>query len=203
VGLIRRHPILCVVGAVALAGALLVGLSGVRVWRAAHHDDASDIARADAIVVLGAAQYQGTPSPVLLGRLQHALLLWKQGRAKLLVTVGSNRPGDRSTEAASGREYLIAHGVPPADVVAVPVGHTTYESLQAAASLLEGDGLHSVFLVSDPWHNARIKAMAHDLGLAAYASATWTSGAQSEDARGRGYLRETLAYLDYRLLGGH
>ena len=81
---------------------LLLVLSGTLVWRAAHHDDASDVTRADAIVVLGAAQYQGTPSPVLLGRLQHALLLWKQGRAKLLVTVGSNRPGDRSTEAASG-----------------------------------------------------------------------------------------------------
>jgi uncharacterized SAM-binding protein YcdF (DUF218 family) len=203
VRLIRRHPILSALGAVALVALLLVALSGALVWRAAHHDDASDVSRADAIVVLGAAQYQGAPSPVLLGRLQHALLLWKQGRAKLVVTVGSNLPGDRSTEAASGRDYLISKGVPAADVVAVPVGHTTYESLRAVATVLEGIGLHSVFLVSDPWHNARIKAMAHDLGLAGYASATWTSAARSEDARGRGYLRETFAYLDYRLLGGH
>src|SRR4249920_3060495 len=129
--MIRRHPILAALGALALAAVLLLVLSGTLVWRAAHHDDASDVSHADAIVVLGAAQYQGTPSPVLLGRLQHALLLWKQGRAKLIVTVGSNRPGDRSTEAASGRDYLISRGVPAADVVAVPVGHTTYESLKA------------------------------------------------------------------------
>jgi len=203
VRLIRRHPVLAALGLLALVVVVVVGLAGASVWRAAHHDDAAQVARADAIVVLGAAQYQGTPSPVLLGRLQHALLLWEQGRARLVVTVGSNRPGDRSTEAESGRTYLIAHGIPAADVVALPVGHTTFESLQAAASYLEGRGLRSAFLVSDPWHNARIKAMAHDLGLHGYASATWTSGAQGEDARGRGYLRETFAYLDYRLLGGH
>ena len=201
--LIRQHPLLAALGGVLLLGALLIGISGVVVWRAAHHDDASDVAHADAIVVLGAAQYQGTPSPVFRGRLQHVLLLWKQGRADLVVTVGSNQPGDRTTEAAAARDYLIAHGIPPQDIVALPVGHTTYESLQAAAQTLEDRGLHSAFLVSDPWHNARIKAMARDLGLAGYASATWTSGARSEDARGRGYLRETLAYLDYRLLGGH
>lgn len=200
--LIRRHPVLVALGGVLLLGALLVGISGVVVWRAAHHDDASDVAHADAIVVLGAAQYQGTPSPVFRGRLEHVLLLWKQGRADLVVTVGSNQPGDRTTEAAAAREYLIEHGVPAPDIIALPVGHTTYESLQAAAQTLEDRGLHSAFLVSDPWHNARIKAMAHDLGLTGYASATWTSGARSEDARGRGYLRETLAYLDYRLLGG-
>ena len=201
--LIRQHPLLAALGGVLLLGALLIGISGVVVWRAAHHDDASDVAHADAIVVLGAAQYQGTPSPVFRGRLQHVLLLWKQGRADLVVTVGSNQPGDRTTEAAAARDYLIAHGIPAQDIVALPVGHTTYESLQAAAQTLEDRGLHSAFLVSDPWHNARIKAMARDLGLAGYASATWTSGARSEDARGRGYLRETLAYLDYRLLGGH
>ena len=200
--LIRRHPVLVALGGVLLLGALLVGISGVVVWRAAHHDDASDVAHADAIVVMGAAQYQGTPSPVFRGRLEHVLLLWKQGRADLVVTVGSNQPGDRTTEAAAAREYLIEHGVPAQDIIALPVGHTTYESLQAAAQTLEDRGLHSAFLVSDPWHNARIKAMAHDLGLTGYASATWTSGARSEDARGRGYLRETLAYLDYRLLGG-
>jgi uncharacterized SAM-binding protein YcdF (DUF218 family) len=203
VRLIRRHPILVALSGIILLGASLIGISGVVVWRAAHHDDASDVAHADAIVVLGAAQYQGTPSPVLRGRLDHVLLLWRQGRADLVITVGSNQPGDRTTEADAARAYLVAHGVPEQAIVAVPVGHTTYESLQAAAKTLEDRGMHSAFLVSDPWHNARIKAMAHDLGLTGYASATWTSGARSEGSRGRGYLRETLAYLDYRLLGGH
>jgi len=201
VGLIRRHPFLAAIGAVTLACLTLIGVCGVIVWRAAHHDDASDVERADAIVVLGAAQYNGRPSPVLLGRLDHALLLWRQHRAGIVVTVGSNQPGDRTTEAEAGRQYLIEHGVPADDVIALPVGHSTLDSLQAAAVELQRRGLHTAFLVSDPWHNARIKAMFDDLGLTGYASATWTSGARSERTRAEGYLRETFAYLYYRLFG--
>ena len=168
-------------------------------WRAAHHDDASDVERADAIVVLGAAQYNGTPSPVFRGRLEHAVVLWQQDRSDLVITVGSNRPGDTTTEAQAGRDYLVSRGVPASAVLALPVGHTTFDSLEAAAAALHARGLTSAFLVSDPWHNARIKAMASDLGLTGYASATWTSGDTSEETRGRGYVRETFAYLYYRL----
>jgi uncharacterized SAM-binding protein YcdF (DUF218 family) len=193
VRLVRRHPFLSVFAVVLLAVVSVVGWSGVTVWRAAHHDDAEDVDSADAIVVLGAAQYNGRPSPVFRGRLDHALLLWQQGRSRLVVTVGSNRPGDAHTEAEAGKTYLVAQGVPADDVVDIPVGHTTLESLRAAAGFLRDSGLHSVFLVSDPWHNARVKAMADDLGLAGYASATWTSAATSEESRGEGYLRETFA----------
>jgi uncharacterized SAM-binding protein YcdF (DUF218 family) len=171
------------------------------VWRAAHHDDASDVERADAIVVLGAAQYNGRPSPLFKGRLDHALLLWQQGRADLVLTVGSNQPGDVTTEAQAGRDYLVSHGVPASAVLALPVGHTTFDSLQSAAGALHDHGLTSAFLVSDPWHNARIEAIASDLGITGYASATWTSADTSEETRGRGYLRETFAYLYYRLFG--
>jgi len=201
VRLVRRHPILTLL-AVGLAVALVaIGASGVVVWRAAHHDDASDVERADAIVVLGAAQYNGTPSPVFRGRLEHARLLWEQGRADLVITVGSNQPGDRTTEAQAGRDYLVNQGVPASAIMALPVGHTTFDSLQAAVGALHDRGLTSAFLVSDPWHNARIKAMASDLGLTGYASATWTSGDTSEETRGRGYVRETFAYLYFRLFG--
>jgi uncharacterized SAM-binding protein YcdF (DUF218 family) len=86
-------------------------------------------------------------------------------------------------------------------VVDIPIGHTTFESMQAAARYLRDSGLHSAFLVSDPWHNARVKAMADDLGLTGFASATWTSAARSEESRGKGYLRETFAYLFYRVFG--
>lgn len=199
--LIRRHPLLSVVSLVLLAGLALVLVSGVVVWRSAHHDDASHTDHVDAIVVLGAAQYDGEPSPVFAGRLDHAALLWEQGRADLVVTVGAKQPGDRTTEAEAGRDYLIGNGVPSDSVVALPVGHSTWESLEAAAAHLQGDARSSVFLVSDPWHNARVKAMASDLGLEAYASATWTSGATSEETRSRGYVRETFAYLRYLLFG--
>jgi uncharacterized SAM-binding protein YcdF (DUF218 family) len=119
-----------------------------------------------------------------------------------VITVGSKQIGDQYTEAEAGRSYLVSQGVPSDQVVAIAIGHTTYQSLQAAANEMQRRGLRSAFLVSDPWHNARITAMADDLGVQGYASATWTSAAESEGSRGRGYLRETFAYLYYRLFGG-
>jgi uncharacterized SAM-binding protein YcdF (DUF218 family) len=201
VRLVRGHPFLSLLSVALLVVLTVVGWSGVIVWRAAHHDDASDVDGADAIVVLGAAQYDGKPSPVFQGRLDHALLLWQQGRSPLVLTVGANQPGDAHTEAEAGKTYLVAQGIPTADVIDIPVGHTTFESLRAAAGYLRDNGLHTAFLVSDPWHNARVKAMAGDLGLTGYASATWTSAARSEESRGKGYLRETFAYVFYRVFG--
>ena len=199
--LIRRHPILSAVAVVLLLVAAVIGASAFTVWRAAHTDDASRVDRADIIIVLGAAQYGGTPSPVFVGRLDHALLLYRQGRADQVMVVGSNEPGDSTTEAQAGRDYLVSKGVPADAALAEPVGRTTYESLVGAASYMREHDLHTAFLVSDPWHNARIKRMASDLGIRGYASATWTSAAKSEDTRFTGYARETLAYLYYRVFG--
>ena len=199
--LIRRHPVLSVVAVVLLLVAAVIGASAFTVWRAAHTDDASRVDRADIIIVLGAAQYGGTPSPVFVGRLDHALLLYRQGRADQVMVVGSNEPGDSTTEAQAGRDYLVSKGVPADAALAEPVGRTTYESLVGAASYMREHDLHTAFLVSDPWHNARIKRMASDLGIRGYASATWTSAAKSEDTRFTGYARETLAYLYYRVFG--
>jgi uncharacterized SAM-binding protein YcdF (DUF218 family) len=201
VRLVRRHPIVSLLAVGLLLVIVAIGASGIVVWRAAHHDDASEVDQADAIVVLGAAQYNGTPSPVFQGRLDQALRLWQQGKADLIVTVGSKQPGDTTTEAQAAQDYLESKGVPTSSIVALPVGHSTFDSMQAVASELRGRSLSSAFLVSDPWHNARIKAMAHDLGLTGYASATWTSGARTEESRAKGYVRETLAYLYYRVFG--
>ena len=176
---------------------LVLTWSGVTVWREAHHDDAADIAHADAIVVLGAAQYDGVPSPVFRGRLEHALVLWDQDRAERVILIGSNQPGDRTTEAQSGADYLTDHGVPSDALVVIPEGTTSFTSLRAAARWMQDRGLRSAFLVSDPWHNARIERMAADLGIEGHASATWTSAATSHGSRTEGYLRETLAYLYY------
>jgi uncharacterized SAM-binding protein YcdF (DUF218 family) len=198
----RRHPICTVLGVLVLAVVSIVGFAAITVWRAAHHDGAADVDRADAIVVLGAAQYNGVPSPVFQGRLDHAVLLWNQGRADLVITVGSKQPGDRHTEAEAGAAYLEDHGVPANNIVALPTGHTTYTSLQAATHEMTRRGLDSAFLVSDPWHNARLDAMGSDLGIDAYPSATWTSADTSVITRGKEYVRETFAYLYYRLFGG-
>jgi vancomycin permeability regulator SanA len=199
--LIRGHPVRSILLGLLLVVVVAFAWSAIVVWGAAHHDDAADVDRADAIVVLGAAQYNGRPSPVFRGRLDHAVLLWGQDKSDLVITVGANQPGDRTTEAEAGRKYLAAQGVPDDAIVALPIGHTTLESLEAVARELRRRELDSAFLVSDPWHNARIEAMADDLGFDGHASATWTSAATSEQTRGAGYLRETLAYLEYRLLG--
>lgn len=199
--LIRGHPVLATLGALLVLVVVVVGWAAWSVWAAAHHDDAAELDRADAIVVLGAAQYDGTPSPVFEGRLDHALLLWEQGRADVVITTGAKQPGDRTTEAEAGAAYLIAHGVPEEAVIVIPEGHTTFVSLRSVARVLRERDLKTAFLVSDPWHNARIEAMASDLGFDGHASATWTSAATTEQTRGQGYLRETFAYLWYRLSG--
>jgi uncharacterized SAM-binding protein YcdF (DUF218 family) len=201
VGALRRHPVLFTLGAVAIAGLLVVGLTALAVWRAAHTDDASRVDRADVILVLGAAQYDGEPSPVFEGRLQHAALLYRDGRASTVMVLGGAAPGDRTSEAEAGRDWLISEGLPSEAVVASPVGGTTLESLRAAADWMHERDLESAFLVSDPWHNLRVKRMASDLGIEGYASATWHSAARSEGTRLGGYVRETLAYLSYRLFG--
>ena len=196
-----RHPVVTVVAFVALLAVGFLAGCAIVVWRAAHHDDASDIERLDAIVVLGAAQYDGEPSPVFAGRLDHAALLFEQARAERVLVLGGSQPGDRFTEAEAGASYLIDHGVPEASVVLVPTGHTTLESLRAAASVMRRDSLSSAFLVSDPWHNARVERMAEDLGIEGHASATWHSAAVSQETRLGGYVRETFAYLYYRVFG--
>lgn len=200
--LVRRHPLLALLLLGVLGVGSLIAASAIIVWRSAHHDGASDVESADAIVVLGAAQYDGTPSPVFQGRLDHAALLYQQGRAEHILVLGANQPGDRTTEADAGRDYLIAEGVPSTVVLAVPMGSTSFESLRAAAREMRNLDLATAFLVSDPWHNARIESMAADLGIDGVASATWTSAARSEEARMPGYVRETFAYLAYRVLGG-
>jgi uncharacterized SAM-binding protein YcdF (DUF218 family) len=197
----RRHLVL---GGLVLALFTVLGVmlaSFVAVWRAAHVDEARRRSSVQVIGVLGAAQYNGRPSATFEGRLQHAETLYARGFGSTIVVLGGNKPGDRTTEAAAGRQWLIDHGVSPDDVFAVPVGNDTLESIQAAAEFMRQHGFRSIMLVSDPWHNLRIRRMARDLGLAAYVSATWHSAAKSHWTRLSGYTREAMAYLYYRVLG--
>jgi len=193
--------LITIAGVAFLGIATVLAWTGTAVWRAAHTDDARHIGRADAIAVLGAAQYGGRPSLALVGRLEQAELLFRKGFAPRILLLGGKRPGDITTEAEAGRRWLIGRGIPDADLVALSRGNDTIQSLRALAALMRADRWRSVFLVSDPWHNLRIRRMASDLGLIAYVSATWHSAARSQWTRLSGYSRETFAYLRYRILG--
>jgi uncharacterized SAM-binding protein YcdF (DUF218 family) len=201
VGFLRRHPVLTALFVLFLGVVGVVTATGVAVWRAAHTDEARRVEHADVIAVLGAAQYNGRPSPTLQGRLEQAELLFREGFSTRVLVLGGGRPGDRTTEAQSGKDWLVGQGLPSDAVFAEPEGSTTFESLEAAANFMRLRGLHSAFLVSDPWHNLRIRRMARDLGIQAYVSATWHSAAKSQWKRLDGYSRETVGYLAYRILG--
>ncbi len=198
-GFVRRHPILTTAAALLLAVLAVLAVTATAVWRAAHTDDARRIDRADLVIVLGAAQYNGTPSPVFQARLKHAILLFDEGFSIRILVVGGGQPGDRTTEGQAGRSWLIGQGVPEQHVFAEPTGSTTYQSLQAAADFMRQGHLRSAFLVSDPWHNLRIRKMASDVGITPFVSAAFHSAARSQWTRLQGYARETFAYLYYRV----
>jgi uncharacterized SAM-binding protein YcdF (DUF218 family) len=198
----RRHRVLLALLLVVLVVVGVLTATSVAVWRAAHTDEARRVGHADVIAVLGAAQYNGRPSLTFQGRLEQAELLFEKGFSARVLVLGGGKPGDRTTEAQSGRDWLVGHGLPADAVFADPQGSTTFESLKAAAGFMRAHSLRSAFLVSDPWHNLRIRRMARDLGIQAYVSATWHSAAKSPWKRFDGYTRETFAYLAYRVLGG-
>jgi uncharacterized SAM-binding protein YcdF (DUF218 family) len=130
---------------------------------------------ADAIVVLGAAQYNGRPSPVFQARLDHALALYREELAPRIVVTGGRARGDDESEAVVGRRYLISRGVPRSAVVAEPAGRSTEASMTAVADWLHEEKRQSVVLVSDPFHMARLRAEARRTGMTAYLSPTDTS----------------------------
>lgn len=151
-----------------------------------HATGRSDQARpVDAIVVMGAAQYDGRPSPQLAARLDHAADLWNAGVAHLLVVTGGNQPGDRFTEADASATYLIERGVPADAILKESQGHSSYASLDGVATLLHQRGLFSVLLVSDPFHSLRSRLIAQELGLVAYVSPTRTSPVRGNAATAR------------------
>ena len=148
----------------------IASVSAVVMW--SKRDEARP---AQAIVVLGAAQYAGRPSPVLRARLDHALELWNRHLASLLILTGGTGPGDTTSEAAVGRTYAKKHGVPDTAIVEENAGRTTSESMRAVAGMLEVRGLQSALLVSDPFHMLRLSVLARRFGMTPYSSPTRTS----------------------------
>lgn len=177
----------CLLALVALV-CLLIVLQGRR----------DDVRSASAAIVLGAAQWNGTPSPVLGARLDHALDLYKRGYVSHIILTGGVGPGDTTSEAAAGKQYLVARGLPAEALLVDEHGATTWESLSDSAVLARANGIGAVVLVSDPFHMLRSLKMARDLGLVAYGSPTRTSPISENIVTEAGYVvREAWAYLVY------
>ena len=168
---------------------LLVGLSyyAVSFWQVWSTGRADHARAVDAIVVMGAAQYDGRPSPQLAARLDHAVELWNDGRAPLVVVTGGNQEGDRFTEASASAEYLVDRGVPASSIVQEDAGSNTFESLERARSLVD-DSVVNVLVVTDPYHALRTRLTAEEVGFDAY-----VSPASDSVVRGTTELRRELA----------
>lgn len=161
---------LAVAGLVLVFLLWLMSLTAVLVWE--HNDQARP---AGAIVVLGAAQYVGRPSPVLRARLDHAIALWHRDLAPIMIVTGGTGTGDTTSEAAVSQRYVARRGVPLSQILLESEGRTTSQSMQGVAALMGGRGRRDVILVSDPFHMLRLTVLARRHGLEPYASPTPTS----------------------------
>jgi uncharacterized SAM-binding protein YcdF (DUF218 family) len=179
--------------AVLLLGVAYVVVIATQVVLASRQDQREQV---DAIVVLGAAQYDGTPSPALQGRLDRAFELYEDGLAPIIVLTGSKQEGDRFTEAYAGYRYLADRGVPDSALRVVDDGASTYESLAAASRVLGDEGAERVLLVSDSYHNRRIQGIARELGLEPFVAPTdgEPSAGQLVGETGRVAVGELIGY---------
>ena len=168
----HRRSARSVVGLVLFAAGLVYTVALAAVLVASQHDQRRPV---DVIVVLGAAQYNGRPSPVLRARLDHAITLYREGYAPLIVVTGGVGRGDTTSEASVGQRYLVRHEVPLEDVVVQPVGRSTRTSMTAVGGWLRDRGLRRVLLVSDPFHMFRLRLEARRIRLEAYTSPTESS----------------------------
>jgi uncharacterized SAM-binding protein YcdF (DUF218 family) len=186
---------------VTLAGFLLLLLYAI--YRIAAQGDVDEARRADAIVVLGAAQFNGQPGGIFEARLQHAVDLWKDGLAPYLIVTGGKLPADITTEAAAARAWAIANGVPDEAILDENRGRNTLESLENVAEVLRTHDLNRVLFVSDRTHMLRVLRIAKDLGIVAFGSPTTTSATDLEsDRRWKSIAHELAGLAAYHVGGG-
>jgi uncharacterized SAM-binding protein YcdF (DUF218 family) len=196
--MVRDLVVVAVVGCLGVA--VVAGYATFRIWTQGQRDDQRP---ADAIVVMGAAQYNGRPSPLFAARLDHAVDLFHAGVAKHLIVTGGKAEGDRTTEAATARAYAIAHGVPADAILGEDASRTTLESIRAVGGLMREHGLRDAVFVSDRPHMLRVLRMAADEGITAWGSPTATSPIE-HDPPGQidATLHELGALAQYFLVGG-
>ena len=191
-----RSALVLTVG-VCLALISYVGIAAVSLTWAGTHQYKKTV---DAIVVMGAAQYDGVPSPLLESRLQHALDLWKQKQAPVIAVTGGKRPGDRFTEGDTSRRWLTDRGVQVADIIVESVGQSTWESIKNLAPLLNNAEIRSVVVVSSSWHVQRAALSLEDLGFSAHSSAS-PDGVLSGSTEKSKLIREIAGVSLGRIIG--
>jgi len=184
---------------VLLVLALVVPAFGLaQVWRAANNPI---VREADVIVVLGAAQLNGKPGETLEARLVEAKRIYELGYAPLIITVGAGAPGDRTTEAASGKYWLRMNGVPAKNIIAIEEGRDTLVSTKAFASIMKKRYVSDVIIVTDPYHCKRAMSMADDQGVVSTCSPVQTGPNTLAKSGYKYLLREASAYLAYITVG--
>ena len=175
---LRDFTLLALAATVGLAA--LIAYTTFRIWQQGARDE---VRPAGAIVVLGAAQFDGRPSPVYAARLDHAVSLYLHGMAPFLIVTGGKAEGDRTTEAETGRAWAVARGVPDSRILAETHGRNTLESLEAVAVMLRARHIRDAIFVSDPTHMLRVLRIAQDLGIVGWGSPTPTSVVEADNAK--------------------
>ncbi len=191
-----RHRGLWLLAACLLALVVYTGVMYQRIRRQMWTDEARP---ADVIVVLGAAEYAGRPSPVFRARLDHALSLYHRGMAPMMITTGGKGDDPRFSEGGVGRKYLLEHGVPDEAIIAETQSDNTDESTERVATIMQKNGMKSCVVVSDGYHLYRAKQMLGRYGLQAYGAPRPQPRPQSRWQRAALVLREILSYTLWRL----
>jgi uncharacterized SAM-binding protein YcdF (DUF218 family) len=155
--------------------------------------------RADVIIVLGAAEYNGRPSPVLRARLNHALLLYLRGLAPYLLTTGGSGGDPVYTEGEVSRAYLIKHGVPSEAILVEPQGATTAQSLEAAVEIMDRMNLHSCIVVSDGYHIYRVKRLLQNHNIQVYGSPRPSVGVPNRKQMRWLYFRQAVGFALWQM----
>ena len=189
-----------VVVSLAVLVVLLLGYYLITLWQVWSTGRSEQARPVDAIVVMGAAQYDGRPSPQLAARLDQVVEIWPDDNASLVVVTGGNQPGDRFTEAQASATYLIERGIPESAILLENAGSDTIDSLDRVATMLDERGLDTVLIVTDPYHALRSRMVAEEQGLTAYVSPTDTSVVTGTNSLTR-HLKEAAVISVARVVG--
>jgi len=168
-------------------------------WQVVHEAGQQELHAADAIVVFGAAEYAGRPSPVLRARLDHAYDLFKQNLAPVVITTGGAAADPSFSEGGVGRDYLMRRGIPERDLIAETQGSDTAQSAQRVAVIMHTNGMHTCLAVSDEYHVFRIKKLLQREGIEVYVAPRSGSRPHSILARMIAVFREAVSYLVWKV----
>jgi len=193
---LRRHWILWSVAALLAVAAVCLILISAKIVREASREEVRPV---DAIVVFGAAEYAGRPSPVLRARLDHAFDLFQQGVAPVVITTGGSGEDPNYSEGGVGRDYLMRRGIPERNLIAETQSSDSAQSAQRVAVIMRANGMHTCLAVSDEYHVFRIKRLLEDQGIHVYVAPRLGSRPHTRWQRAMAVLRESVSYLLWRL----